>query len=248
MDFKKYKVSFIIAISIIVITFIAFGIFALYVSDFYHADKESIEAFTSDMSVEKTELYEGATSYKTGDSEIGFIFYPGGKVEYEAYEPLMYQLAYHGITCILIEMPLNLAIFNANAADKVLKLFPEVQSWYIGGHSLGGSIAASYLDKSADKFEGLVLLAAYSTANLSNKDLDVLSIYGSEDKVMNKTNYVKYKSNLPIDTSYIEIPGGCHAYFGMYGNQKGDGNPTITAEEQICLTAEYIDAFIRFLN
>lgn len=247
MYFQKGKRTVIIVAIIAVVAFILFGGFALYVSIFYHADKEAIEAFTENMNVEKTELYEGATVYKTGDSDVGFIFYPGGKVEYTSYEPLMYELAYQGITCVLIEMPMNLAIFKPDAANKVLKFVPDVEKWYIGGHSLGGSMAASYLEKESDKFEGLVLLGSYSTTNLSKKDLKVFSIYGSEDKVMNKTNYDKNKSKLPASMLEFVIPGGCHSYFGMYGKQKGDGIPTITVEEQISLTAECIGAFINMM-
>ena len=80
--------------------------------------------------------------------------------------------------------------------------------------------------------------------NSFGSDLDVLSVFGSEDRVMNREKYEKYKSNLPSNFFEFEIEGGCHAYFGMYGEQKGDGVATITAEEQILKTAEYISKFI----
>ena len=114
--------------------------------------------------------------------------------------------------------------------------YPEIEEWYIGGHSLGGSIAASYLAKNADDYEGLILLGSYSITDLSTTDLDVLSIYGSEDLVMNREKYEANKSNLPDDFIEIVIEGGCHAYFGMYGMQDGDGAPTISNHEQIDLT------------
>lgn len=106
-------------------------------------------------------------------------------------------------------------------------------------------MAASYLGAHKDEFNGLVLLGSYSTENLSDTDLRVLSVFGSEDKVMNRESYAEYKANLPDDFTEIEIPGGCHAYFGMYGTQEGDGTPTITNEEQIYLTAEYITELIK---
>ena len=101
-------------------------------------------------------------------------------------------------------------------------------------------MAASYLADNTNDYEGLVLLGAYSTADLSDTDLDVLSIFGSEDKVMNREKYEDNKSNLPRDFTEFIIDGGCHAYFGMYGAQDGDGIPSITNEEQIRLTAENI--------
>jgi hypothetical protein len=172
------------------------------------------------------------------------VFYPGGKVEYTAYEPLMMNLASNGVLCILIEMPFNLAVLDVNAANGICELYPDIEKWYIGGHSLGGSMAASYISKHTEDFVGIVLLGSYSTADLSDGSVRALSIFGSEDNVMNREKYDKYKINLPPDLNEIEIDGGCHAYFGMYGKQDGDGVPTLRAEEQIEITAEYISEFI----
>ena len=179
---------------------------------------------------------EGATK--------GFIFYPGGKVEYTAYIPLMQACAENGILCVIVEMPFNLAVFDINAADGIQKEYPQIENWYIGGHSLGGSMAASYLEKHTNEYEGLILLGSYSTADLSDDELEVLSIYGSEDQVLNREKYNDNISNLPKNFKEIVIEGGCHAYFGMYGAQDGDGTPSITNEEQIQQTVEYIAQMI----
>lgn len=219
-------------------------IFVIYVSDYYHADDDTIETFIADYNIEKKELEDGIISYEPSVFEYGFIFYPGGKVESDAYEPLMYELASLGVLCVLVEMPFNLAVFNVNAADDVFDYYPNVTGWYIGGHSLGGSMAATYLEKHSDKFEGLILLASYSTSDLSDKNISVLSIYGSEDKVLNMEKYIKYKNNMPKHFYEVIIKGGCHAYFGMYGAQEGDGNPIITVVEQIKLSTRYIAEFI----
>ncbi len=234
---------------IIIISVIAFVLAvlflgsALYVSDYYRSDLDSIEAFSYGADVKKT-VFDGAVAYGTGDEKTAFIFYPGGKVEYTAYEPLMRLLAENGVLCLLVEMPFNLAVLDMNAAENVKALYPDIDSWYIGGHSLGGSMAASHLGKNADEYDGLVLLGSYSTEDLSETDLSVLSIYGSEDKVMNRDKYEQYKPNLPDGFAEKVIDGGCHAYFGMYGAQDGDGMPTITAEEQIVLTADAVIDFI----
>ena len=105
-------------------------------------------------------------------------------------------------------------------------------------------MAASYASDRADQLSGVILLGAYSTADLKATDLDVLSIYGSEDKVLNKMKYEDNLTNLPDDHKEIVIDGGCHAGFGMYGAQDGDGKPTITSEEQIKITAEEIVKWI----
>ena len=85
-----------------------------------------------------------------------------------------------------------------------------------------------------------MLLGSYSTADLSQSDIAVLSVYGSEDSVMNKEKYNECKSNLPENFKEVIVEGGCHAYYGMYGAQDGDGVPSITCEEQISLTCEAI--------
>ncbi len=182
--------------------------------------------------------------YSVKDAKTGFIFYPGGKVEYTAYEPLMRSLASKGIMCVLVEMPFNLAVFNMDAADGIQDMYPQIEEWYIGGHSLGGSMAATYVESCEDEYKGLVLLGSYSTTDISQSDIDVLSIYGSEDKVLNIEKYKECQSNLPKDYQEKVIEGGCHAYFGMYGAQEGDGVPTLSNKEQIRQTTEIILEFV----
>ena len=230
--------------SIVVVIALIVGGCAWYVSDYYRADTVAIEAFMPTSSVKEECPEPGILTFGEGNEWAGLIFYPGGKVEYTAYVPLMRALAAWGVFCVLVEMPFNLAVLDMNAADGILNAYPEIESWYIGGHSLGGAMAASYVAANADRFEGLVLLAAYSSADLSGTDLRVLSVFGSEDGVMNREKYDGYRSNLPTDFTEAEIGGGCHAYFGMYGEQDGDGAPTITPEDQICQTADHIMKFV----
>ena len=172
------------------------------------------------------------------------IFYPGGKVEHTAYAPLLRACAERGMLCVLIRMPCNLAVFNINGANGIPEQFPGVEHWYLGGHSLGGAMAASYAADHADELDGLVLLAAYSTRDLTGSGLAVLSVYGSEDGVLDLAKYEQYRSNLPAGTSEVVIDGGCHAGFGRYGAQTGDGTPAISGDEQIDRTAEEITRII----
>lgn len=145
---------------------------------------------------------------------------------------------------MLVKMPCNLAVLDMNAADGIHEDFPEVNSWYIGGHSLGGAMAASYAAKHTDELDGLVLLAAYSTADLTGSRLRVYSTYGSEDGVMNREKYEADRSNLPANTTEVVIDGGCHAGFGSYGSQAGDGTPTISGEDQQQQTANALAAWM----
>ena len=182
-------------------------------------------------------LNEGSlTVFMPEEARQGFIFYPGGFVEHTAYAPLLRALCEEGWLCILTEMPFDLAVLNMNAAQGIREKYPQVESWAIGGHSLGGAMAASYTAKHPDDFDTLVLLAAYSTADLSGTDIRVYSLYGSEDQVLNRSKYAQYRANLPASTLEAVLEGGNHALFGDYGTQKGDGAARITPEEQITWT------------
>lgn len=237
---KKNKI-----LAIVIVLALLFGACAFYVNDYYRADLGAISVFSSAGKIERENLSDGTIVFKPDKVKAGFIFYPGGKVEYTAYIPLMEELAKKDVLCVLLKMPFNLAVLDVNGAEGIKEKFPETENWYLGGHSLGGSMAASYLSENVNEYAGLVLLGSYSTADLSKEDIKVLSVFGSEDKVMNKEKYDEYKINLPEDFSEKIIDGGCHGYFGMYGAQDGDGTPTITNEEQIQKTAQIIKNFIR---
>lgn len=238
---KKMKVGKIILISFISFLLIAVCAFLIYVSNYYHADKIAIEA-SKDKGINISNI-NGALVFDPGNADTALIFYQGGKVEYTAYEPLMIKIAQKGILCILPKMPFNLAVFDINAANKHISQNTKIQHWYMGGHSLGGSMAASYASKNIGKVEGLILLASYSTADISSNGMRVLSIYGSKDGVLNKESYQKNKSKLPADFMEIVLPGGNHAGFGCYGPQQGDGKADITSEQQQTDTSQAIAEF-----
>lgn len=242
---KKARKILIIVSSIVLGLALIFGACAVYLGGYYHADEKAIAAFSPISSREVEIIEEDNLVFKPKNAKIGFIFYPGGKVEHTAYVPLMKELASRGVLCVLVKMPFHLAVFDVNAADGIQAQNPEIESWYIGGHSLGGAMAASYLETHAEEYDGLVLLGAYSTADLSQTALKTLCVYGSEDKVMNREKYEVNKSNLPADFLEVVIQGGCHAYFGMYGTQEGDGEPTISNVSQIYHTATEIFAVMK---
>ena len=234
-----------IILSVCLTVLLVFGIGGYaYVSDYYHADETALEAMAYQPGSVQVEQDGDVIWFVPEDPTAGLIFYPGGKVEYTAYAPLLRACAENGILCALVRMPGNLAVLDANAADGLQEEYPEVTTWYIAGHSLGGAMAANYAAEHSENFDGLILLAAYSTKDISQTTLRVLSVYGSEDGVLNRESYEKNWSKLPEDTTEVVLDGGCHAQFGSYGPQDGDGIPTISGEEQVRQTVEAIAAFV----
>ena len=164
----------------------------------------------------------------------GFIIYPGGHVDYRSYAPIAREIASRGYMVSIVEMPLSLAVFGVNKADDVIAAYPDMRYWVIGGHSLGGSMAASYAKNNPGRVEGLVFWASYpaDSDDLSKTDLKGLTTYGSNDLVLDMDNFNATLPQLPPGTIMQVIEGGNHAQFGNYGPQPGDGTATISSADQ----------------
>jgi len=110
-------------------------------------------------------------------------------------------------------MPLNLAVFSPNLAQDVIDAYPEINCWAVGGHSLGGSMAAQCVSSSPSDVKALLLLASYPASgnDLSGKPLKVLTIQGSRDGLVSYTQIDDSLNQLPEETIRVEIMGGNHA-------------------------------------
>lgn len=214
-----------------------------YVNDYYKSDVTVQQYFRDDSVIEMEENDYGLYMDGPGD-ESALIFYPGAKVEYTAYVPLLYRIAEEGVDVFLVKMPCNLAFLGQNNAEDIMREY-EYEKWYLGGHSLGGAMAASYVAKHPDELEGMILLASYPTKDLQEDDFSVISLYGSEDGVLNIDKIEASRAYMPADYTEICIEGGNHAQFGNYGIQKGDGVASISAVEQQNQTVEAIYKMIK---
>lgn len=231
---KKRSVIIQSGVFLVLLVAVISTVFHKYTGDYYRAKEYGAE-------VECTEETEDYIVYGEKESASGLIFYPGAKVEETAYAPILNALAETGICCVVVKMPYHLAVFDSDAAEQVMEDIPGVAHWYLGGHSLGGAMAANYAAKQEEALEGLVLLAAYPTREL--EELPVLSIYGSEDGVLNREKYEKSIGLSHVLTERV-IEGGNHAGFGDYGPQKGDGTALVSEEEQWQETVDYILNFM----
>ena len=203
-------------------------------SNCYRADAEALAALESDGVVSVSKDGQGWLFDGPGTEDL-LVFYPGGNVECEAYAPLMHELAAGGIDCVVVDMPFHLAFLGAGRAAGVMRSH-DYDGYYLGGHSLGGVAAGMFAADHADELSGLVLLASYSTDDLSATDLEVLSVHGTNDGVLDLERYEDSRGNLPATTEELVIDGANHAQFGSYGEQAGDGEATISEQRQRDIT------------
>lgn len=168
------------------------------------------------------------------DPDTGVIIYPGGRVDPRSYAPLARLIAIHGYRAVIVPMPLNLAVFAPGKAQEVIQSYPMVKSWSVGGHSLGGAMAANYAFENPATIKGVFLMAAYPADknDLSQSGLLISSIYGTMDGVAPVETILAAEALLPLHTEWISIEGGNHSQFGWYGDQPGDLPAEITREEQ----------------
>jgi pimeloyl-ACP methyl ester carboxylesterase len=208
---------------------------------------EALAALRSDNQVTIQKDHWLVFTPMDGQPETGFIIYPGGHVDYRAYAPAARAIAAKGYLVVIVPMPLNLAVMDPDEALKVLEAYPGIKNWAIGGHSLGGAMAAHFIFKNPKVVEGLILWASYSASNedLSKLDIKVISISGTLDGLSTPEKIEDSRKRLPVDTTWIRIEGGNHAQFGWYGDQSGDNPASISRQEQ---QNQIISATIQFLD
>ncbi|AZB44185.1 alpha/beta hydrolase [Bacillus sp. FJAT-42376] len=238
---KWFRILIVVLVSLILLMA---GFFFIWSQFTYKPSKELSVLTEKDAYKEKdgTLFFDPERS-----SGAGVILYPGAKVEPEAYAYIGQELAERGVTTAIPKMPFHFAIFGTGKADRIISERPEVQQWYIGGHSLGGVAAANYAKKNEKKLAGLFFLGSYpaESASFRQSKLDVLSIYSTNDGLTTLTDVENSKKYLPDDALFYEIQGGNHAQFGMYGKQKGDNPAEIPAKQQ---QDQIVDQIVKWIE
>jgi hypothetical protein len=242
---RTVKIAVIVAGSVIVfglIGFIAWGMTPLGPTD------EALAAMESDTEVIVQDNGNFIVFTPAANTPItGYILYPGGHVDYRSYAPIAREIASRGYLVSIVEMPLSLAVFGVDRADDVIAAYPDIRYWVIGGHSLGGSMAASYAKNNPDAVQGLVFWASYpaDSDDLSVTGLKGLTTFGSNDLVLDMDNFNRTLPLLPPGTIMQVIEGGNHAQFGNYGPQPGDGTASISAADQQLQAADLTVRILR---
>lgn len=246
---RRAKARIVLAVPFLVLGFLA--VVVLGYTRPATAEPQAVAAFRSakDVSViDRLTWYELVPSRldKSGNPTrptTGLIFLPGARVDPRAYAPELRQLADAGYLVVVLKEPFGFSVFDRNHAQSAIDAHPEIGHWGIGGHSLGGTIAASF---AADhrQIEALLLLASYPADRVGRGDLSVTSISGDRDGLATPEKIEKSKANLPAATRFIVIDGASHASFADYGRQPGDGTPTA---DRKTVQAEVAKAAVKLL-
>jgi pimeloyl-ACP methyl ester carboxylesterase len=218
------------------------------------ATDTALQALASDSSVTVVDTPTQVALIPSADvGATGFLFQPGAKVDARAYVSALRPLALAGHVVVIAKQPLGIAFLATNAIDSARSEFPNVTKWVVGGHSLGGTVAALQATgaqvQSSDSgsasvapIVGLVLFASYPAADMSNSNMPVLSLSGEKDGLSTPGAIAASRPNLPSSTTFIEIPGANHASFGDYGMQFGDGVATASlANSHAAITKATLD-------
>ncbi|TDQ41978.1 alpha/beta hydrolase [Aureibacillus halotolerans] len=228
---------------LVVLIGIAIGL-SIYLKP-YEATAAALQAMEGSESVsvlEEDHWYHFAPQSK---KDLSVLFYPGGLVTPQSYAPLGLQLAEEGYSVFVMKMPLNLAVLSPNRAEDVMNVYPD-ESFVIGGHSLGGAMAARFAHDHVDQLAGVMLLASYAdeSGRLDTTGLPVLAITATNDQVMDHDMFAANRKFLPEDTLFYEVEGGNHSQFGSYGHQDGDGEASISSKEQTAIVATTIISWL----
>lgn len=224
---KKWSIR----IALGVVALVAMGVigFILYVQFDYEPSEVLVEQV--DLNAVKSDGH-GLVFIPENPNGQGLIFYQGAKVEAEAYAYLGEKLSGQGYTVSIPQLPLKFGIFGVNKAEAMIEDYPEITSWFIGGHSLGGVAAAMYAEEHQDELVGLFFLGSYPAGDFAESELPMLSVYGENDGLTLLEDIEDSRVLFSANSEYVEIPGGNHAQFGLYGEQKGDNPADISPLEQ----------------
>ncbi|OFE14940.1 hypothetical protein BA895_07225 [Humibacillus sp. DSM 29435] len=166
----------------------------------------------------------------------GLVFQPGARVDPRAYVPLLTQVSRGGVLVVIVKQPFDIGFTAIGAPGPIIAAHPEVRSWALAGHSLGGVVASSFAGGHLDTVQGLVLWASYPLGSLADTSLKVASISGTNDGLATPADIDASRPDLPGSTVFTPVKGSVHAFFGDYGPQPGDGTPSVSrdkAQQQI---------------
>ena len=215
--------------------------FVLWAESPMRAEDGPLKAAQSDDAFVYRETDEGVTLTPRDPDGTGLVFFSGARVEPAAYADKLSGLAEAGVTVVIVRPILNFAIFEYRPLSDFE--VAGVDSWYVGGHSLGGVKACQYAADTGNDSAGLVLFGSYCASSIADTNLAVLTLAAENDGLSTPAKIEDAAGLLPADAELVTLPGAVHAQFGDYGVQPGDGTPTATDDE---VSVEITSAVLAF--
>lgn len=237
---------------IVRIIWVTFGIlFSLWLINSFRAQGVGRSVLESDQSVTVEETNRFIRFQPNGNQQpTGFIFFPGGMVQPQAYAPLSRTISEQGFAVFIIKLPFGsapLASHETSVMEQALEIMEingTIEHWVVGGHSRGAAIASRFALVDGESFDGLILVGTShpkeEAFDLSNTTLDVTKIHATNDGLASMEEVEANARYLPADTTWVLIDGGNHSQFGYYGSQLGDNAASISRAEQQELTLHAI--------
>lgn len=229
---KKKKILKYSIVTIVLLLLVSISGILIWTNNTYNPTSELLTLVSESDYTKEGDFY--VFNSKTQSNGKGIVIYPGALVEPLSYGYIANELSKEGYLVAIPEVNLNLSITENNKASEFIVNNKEIEEWYVAGHSMGGVSATYYAEDNQDIIDGVILLGSYpsKSTDLSDNSQKVLSIYAENDGLTTLDNVENSKKNLPQDAIFIEIKGGNHAQFGMYGEQKGDNKAEISSKEQ----------------
>lgn len=225
------------------------------------ASPSAVAQLADTAEVDVTESLTTIEFAPAAGATTGLVFYPGALVDPRAYATTLRPLAIAGYLVVVVKMPMGVAFFDSGAASDVMAEHPTIEHWAIGGHSLGGAVASIFArDHRGDggdggdgdgerAVDGLVLWAAYPTSPMADvDDLAVLSVSAANDGLATPDDIADSVADLPVSAEFVTVPGAVHAFFGDYGDQDGDGEPTVSRQDAQARIVAVTSAFLATLG
>ncbi|KAL3924747.1 MAG: hypothetical protein SGILL_000857 [Bacillariaceae sp.] len=202
-----------------------------------------------------------------GDSvENALVFYPGMLIDHLAYSTVLGNLSDQGILVLLVNAGPSRMCNEVASVEHLKRLQHEistlmgitVKEWTIGGHSLGGMVAANLTQQRgfpSDITQLVQWAIPGEPCNLfKSKHVlkSVLRISASKDEIVKPfqlgDTHIRDKFPPNCDVQLEMIVGGNHAGFGHYGPQifpGKDGERGIVLEQQQVKVVQWTSQFIQ---
>lgn len=222
------------------------GVLAIAILIFlFYYNKANQEALDIVSKMDKV----GNDYYFRGDSGVGFIIFTGAKMDEKSYAYIAELLHKEGHTVVLPKFMFHMSSTGTNRGIEIMESNPEIEKWFLIGHSIGGMPISRIAVQKPANLQGLAFLASYVSTDLSELDVSAIHIMASNDNFYSEKQRAEERLDyLPKNSTVITIEGASHQGFGAYDSWGDRGGATLPWKEQqkqaVRMMLDFFDAQI----